>query len=206
MNNVFAAPPRMPIGQPFWELDEDLWDRLMRVGLRSHYVTSRLVAPLMVAQGHGLIVSTSSGSAVRYTFNVPFGVQKAGVNKLAIDMAADLRPCGVSSIVLWPGFIKSKKFLAQPDRVPAALAQRILESGESAEFVGRAVVALARDPDVLNKSGQMLLAAELAQEYGIRIYGYRWATSGSSFAICLNRSKPCHPTRTHHEPERSNGF
>jgi dehydrogenase/reductase SDR family protein 1 len=166
VNNVFAAPAQMPINVPFWKLDDGLWETLLRVGLRSHYIASRCAAPKMVERRQGLIVNTSSGGAVRYTFNVPFGVQKAGVDKMAKDMAHDLRPFGVASVVIWPGFIKSEKFLAQPDRMPPALAKRIMEHGESAEFVGRAVAALAADPDVMAKSGQLLLAAELAREYG----------------------------------------
>jgi len=166
VNNVFAAPAQMPVNVPFWKLDDGLWETLLRVGLRSHYVASRCAAPNMVERKQGLIVNTSSGGAVRYTFNVPFGVQKAGVDKMAKDMAHDLRPFNVASVVIWPGFIKSEKFLAQPDRMPAALAKRIMEHGESAEFVGRAVAALAADPKVMDKSGQLLLAAELAQEYG----------------------------------------
>ena len=166
VNNVFAAPARMPVNVPFWKLDDDIWETLLRVGLRSHYIASRCVAPQMVERGQGLIVNTSSGGAVRYTFNVPFGVQKAGVDKMGRDMAHDLRPFNVACVVIWPGFIKSEKFLAQPDRMPPALAKRILEHGESAEFVGRAVAALAADPNVMDKSGQLLLAAELAREYG----------------------------------------
>lgn len=166
VNNVFAAPAQMPVNVPFWELDDEIWEMLLRVGLRSHYIASRCVAPNMVKRGSGLIVNTSSGGAVRYTFNVPFGVQKAGVDKMAKDMAHDLRPYGVAAVVIWPGFIKSEKFLAQPDRMPAPLAKRIMEHGESAEFAGRAVAALAADPDVMAKSGQLLLVAELAQEYG----------------------------------------
>lgn len=68
------------------------------VGLRSHYIASRCAAPKMVARRQGLIVNTSSGGAVRYTFNVPFGVQKAGVDKMAKDMAHDLKPFGVASL------------------------------------------------------------------------------------------------------------
>lgn len=83
---------------------------------------------------------------MRYTFNLPFGVQKAGVDKMAKDMAHDLKPFNVAAVVIWPGFIKSEKFLAQPDRVPAPLAKRIMESGESSEFAGRAVVGLAAIP------------------------------------------------------------
>ncbi|VTU23350.1 3-oxoacyl-[acyl-carrier-protein] reductase FabG [Variovorax sp. PBS-H4] len=166
VNNVFAAPARMPVNVPFWELDDDIWETLLRVGLRSHYVASRCVAPRMVARRQGLIVNTSSGGAVRYTFNVPFGVQKAGVDKMAKDMAHDLKPFNVAAVVIWPGFIKSEKFLAQPDRMPAALAQRIMADGESPEFAGRAVAALAADPRIMEKTGQLHLVAELAQEYG----------------------------------------
>jgi len=166
VNNVFAAPDRMPTNVPFWELPSDLWEMLMRVGLRSHYIASRHAAPLMVARKQGLIVNTSSGGAVRYTFNVPFGVQKAGVDKMARDMAQDLRPHNVAAVVIWPGFIKSEKVLAQPDRLPPALTKRILEQGETAQFAGRAVAALAADRNVMEKSGKLLLAAELAVEYG----------------------------------------
>jgi dehydrogenase/reductase SDR family protein 1 len=166
VNNVFAAPAQMPVNVPFWELDDDIWETLLRVGLRSHYIASRCAAPGMVARRQGLIVNTSSGGAVRYTFNVPFGVQKAGVDKMAKDMAHDLKPFNVASVVIWPGFIKSEKFLAQPERMPAALAKRIMESGESSEFAGRAVAGLAADPRIMDKTGQLHLVAELAQEYG----------------------------------------
>jgi len=166
VNNVFAAPSHMPINVPFWELEDGLWEDLLRVGLRSHYIASRCAAPKMVARRKGLIVNTSSGGAVRYTFNVPFGVQKAGVDKMAKDMAHDLKPFNVAAVVIWPGFFKSEKFLAQPDRVPAPLAKRIMESGESSEFAGRAVVGLAADPAIMEKIGRQHLVAELAQEYG----------------------------------------
>ncbi|WP_431513366.1 SDR family NAD(P)-dependent oxidoreductase [Variovorax sp. DAIF25] len=117
VNNVFAAPSHMPVNVPFWELEDGLWEDLLRVGLRSDYTASRCTAPKMVARRKGLIVNTSSGGAVRYTFNVPFGVQKAGVDKIAKDMAHDLKPFSVAAVVIWPSFIKSEKFLAQPDRV-----------------------------------------------------------------------------------------
>jgi dehydrogenase/reductase SDR family protein 1 len=166
VNNVFAAPSHMPVNVPFWELEDGLWEDLLRVGLRSHYIASRCAAPRMVARRKGLIVNTSSGGAVRYTFNVPFDVQKAGIDKMAKDMAHDLKPFSVAAVVIWPGFIKSEKFLAQPDRVPPPLAKRIMESGESSEFAGRAVVGLAADPAIMEKIGRRHLVAELAQEYG----------------------------------------
>jgi dehydrogenase/reductase SDR family protein 1 len=166
VNNVFAAPNVMPVNVPFWQVPISLWDTLHRVGLRSHFVASQFAVPLMLPQRRGLIVNTSSGGGVRYTFNVPFGVQKSGVDRMARDMAHELKPLGISAVSIWPGYIKSEKLAAQPDRVPAVLAKLIAERGETPVFVGRAVAALAADPDVIAKTGQILLASELATEYG----------------------------------------
>jgi dehydrogenase/reductase SDR family member 1 len=166
VNNVFAAPNVMPVNVPFWQVPTSLWDTMHSVGLRSHFVASQFAVPLMLPHKRGLIVNTSSGGGVRYTFNVPFGVQKSGVDRMARDMAHELKPFGISAVSIWPGYIKSEKLAAQPDRVPAALAKLIAERGETPVFVGRAVAALAADPDVLAKTGQILLASELATEYG----------------------------------------
>lgn len=166
INNVFAAPNVMPINIPFWQVSASLWDSMHRVGLRSHFIASQFAVPLMLPQARGLIVNTSSGGGVRYTFNVPFGVQKSGVDRMARDMAHELQPFGIAAVSIWPGYIKSEKLGAQPDRVPAALAKLIAERGETPLFAGRAVAALAADPDVMAKSGQILLASELAAEYG----------------------------------------
>lgn len=166
VNNVFAAPNVMPVNVPFWKIPVSVWDAMHNVGLRSHFVASQLALPLMLQRKRGLIVNTSSGGGVRYTFNVPFGVQKAGVDRMARDMAHELRPYGIAAVSIWPGYIKSEKLAAQPDRVPPALARLIAKRGETPLFVGRAVGALAADPAVMAKSGQILLASELATEYG----------------------------------------
>jgi dehydrogenase/reductase SDR family protein 1 len=166
VNNVFAAPNVMPVNVPFWQVPVSLWDTLHRVGLRSHFVASQFAVPLMLQRKRGLIVNTSSGGGVRYTFNVPFGVQKSGVDRMARDMAHELKPLGISAVSIWPGYIKSEKLAAQPDRVPRALAKLIAERGETPVFVGRAIAALAADPGVIAKTGQILLASELATEYG----------------------------------------
>jgi dehydrogenase/reductase SDR family protein 1 len=166
VNNVFAAPNVMPVNVPFWKTPVSLWDTMHRVGLRSHYVASQLAVPLMLPQNKGLIVNTSSGGGVRYTFNVPFGVQKSGVDRMARDMAHELKPYGIAACSIWPGYSKSEKLAAQPDRVPPALAKLIAERGETPLFVGRAIASLAADPDVIARTGQILLASELAIEYG----------------------------------------
>jgi dehydrogenase/reductase SDR family member 1 len=166
VNNVFAAPDVMPVNVPFWKVPVSVWDALHTVGLRSHFVASQLAVPLMLPQRRGLIVNTSSGGGIRYTFNVPFGVQKAGVDRMARDMAHELQPYGIAAISIWPGYIKSEKLESQPERVPPALAKLIAERGETPVFVGRAVAALGADPNVMAKTGLILLASELATEYG----------------------------------------
>jgi dehydrogenase/reductase SDR family protein 1 len=166
VNNVFAAPNVMPINVPFWKVPVSVWDLMHSVGLRSHFIASQLAVPLMLGRQRPLIVNTSSGGGIRYTFNVPFGVQKAGVDRMARDMAHELKPFGIAAVSIWPGYIKSEKLAAQPDRVPPALAKLIAEHGETPVFVGRAVAALANDPRVMEKTGQILLASELAGEYG----------------------------------------
>ncbi|MEH2512689.1 dehydrogenase/reductase SDR family protein 1 [Nitrobacteraceae bacterium AZCC 1564] len=166
VNNVFGAPNVMPVNVPFWKIPVSVWDMMHTVGLRSHFVASQFAVPLMLDRGRGLIVNTSSGGGIRYTFNVAFGVQKSGVDRMARDMAHELKPFGVTAVSIWPGYIKSEKLAAQPDRVPPALAKLIAERGETPLFVGRAVAALANDQDVMKKTGQILLASELATEYG----------------------------------------
>jgi dehydrogenase/reductase SDR family protein 1 len=169
VNNVMSTPQRrdLPAGarsqwdlHPFWEMPVTFWDAFHTVGLRSHYVASAFAAPLLIESGGGLIVSISAPGSRRYVGNIPYGVGKAGVEKLASDMAEELRPHNVASVSLWPGFIRTEDVLAQPDVYPD------LSATVSQRFPGRAVAALAADPAVLEKSGQTLKASELAAEYG----------------------------------------
>lgn len=169
VNNVMSTPQRaeLPAGalsqwdlHPFWEMPISIWDAFHTVGLRSHYVASVFAAPLLIDTGGGLIVCISAPGSRRYVQNVAYGVGKAGVEKLAADMAEELRPHGVASVSLWPGFIRTEDVLAQPDVYPD------LSSTVSQLFPGRAVAALAVDPTVMEKSGQTVKASELAAEYG----------------------------------------
>ncbi len=138
---------------PFWKQPLDIWDDMHTVGVRSNYVASAFAAPMMLKQKSGLIVSISFFSGRRYYGNVPYGVSKAAVDRLTKDMAEELRPHHVASVSLYPGHVIDRKKTPNPKR-------------ETAQFVGRAVAALAGDPEIMKKSGQILVAAELAREYG----------------------------------------
>jgi dehydrogenase/reductase SDR family protein 1 len=91
------------------------------------------------------------------------GVGKAGVDRLTADMACDLEAHGVAAVSLWPGIVKTERMrrLAAFGKLPVSL-----DGGETPEFTGRAVVHLAADPEVMARSGQVLVVAELAREYG----------------------------------------
>src|SRR5256885_7843010 len=131
-----------------------------RVGLRSHYIAAWHAAPAMMAQKRGLIVNVSSFGARIQAVSVAYGVGKAGVERMSRDMGRGLRPHGVAVVSIWPGIVKTERQLAEQ------LGLDPSQLGESAQFSGRAVAALAADPDVLSKSGQALVVAELAREYG----------------------------------------
>jgi dehydrogenase/reductase SDR family protein 1 len=169
VNNVMSTPQReeLPAGalsqwdlHPFWQVPISFWDAFHTVGLRSHYVASAFAAPLLIEGAGGLIVSISAPGSGRYVGNVAYGVGKAGVEKLATDMAEELRPYNVASVSLWPGFIRTEDVLGQPEVYPD------LSAAVSPLFPGRAVAALVADPAVLDKTGQRLKASELASEYG----------------------------------------
>lgn len=161
VNNTFATPDEgMPRGVPFWEQPIALWDRLHTVGLRSHYVASVVAAQVMVPQRRGVIINVSSAGAIRPSFNVAYGVGKAGVDKLTKDTAHELRPHDVSVLSLWPPFTRTEPVMAQAEQWQVGSFP-----SSSPQFTGRAVAALAADPQIMEKTGRSLVVAKLAVEY-----------------------------------------
>jgi dehydrogenase/reductase SDR family member 1 len=165
VNNVWGGYERMVDDgaftwpKPFWEQPLWRWDAMFSAGVRAHYRASQLAAPGMVAAGRGLIVNISSWAAQAYASNVAYGVSKAATDKMTADMAVELRPHGVAVVSLYPGLVRTEK-------VMEAAAWLDLSNSESPEFIGRAVTALAADPDVIRHSGKVLVAATLGTEYG----------------------------------------
>jgi dehydrogenase/reductase SDR family protein 1 len=158
VNNVFAIPSGEMFGTAFWKQPIGFWDTMHRVGLRSHYVASVYAAPLLL-KSQGLIANISSFGGASYQVNVAYGVGKAGVDRLARDMARDLEPHGVCSVALYPGVVRT-------ERVLGGELPYITEVSESPEFTGRAITALFTDPKRMDKTGRVHVVAELAEEYG----------------------------------------
>ncbi len=165
VNNVWGGYERMVENgnftwpKPFWEQPLWRWDAMFNAGVRAHYQASQLAAPTMIAQRRGLIVNISFWAAQKHIGNVAYGVSKAATDKMTGDMATELKPYGVAIISLYPGLVRTEK-------VMEAAQYLDLSNSESPEFIGRAVAALASDPDVLRYTGKVLLAAALAREYG----------------------------------------
>ena len=131
---------------------------MFSAGVRAHYQASQLAAPTMIARRRGLIVNISFWAAQKHIGNVAYGVSKAATDKLTTDMAAELAPHGVAVVSLYPGLVRTEK-------VMEASAWLDMSNSESPQFIGRAIAALADDPDVLRHTGKVLIAASVAQEY-----------------------------------------
>jgi NAD(P)-dependent dehydrogenase (short-subunit alcohol dehydrogenase family) len=171
VNNAAAIHDDLVDPKPFWEKPLALAD-VLDVGLRSAYVASWCAAPLMVQAPWALIAFTSSPGSVCYMHGPAYGAQKAGLDKLAADMAVDFAGTGVATISIWMGILLTEKFTSAFDGHPEALA-KTAEHAETPEFTGRLIDALYRDPALMELSGQTVIGAELARRYGITDEGGR---------------------------------
>ncbi len=142
-------------GPNFWEKPLDYWAENLD-GLRWAYVASVLAVPLLLAQG-GLIVNVSNGTP--NPGDPAYSIAKSGTDRLTMDTAAQLRDHKAAVVGLYPGLVRTESVLANA-------AWFDLSTSESPLFSGRAVAALAADPNIIEKTGKVLLVAELAREYG----------------------------------------
>jgi NAD(P)-dependent dehydrogenase (short-subunit alcohol dehydrogenase family) len=157
VNNAWSGYEISPDSSlAFWEIEWRHWDLMFTGGLRAAAFASSLAAPTMIQAGQGLIVN------ITWVLDRPHGhafyeVVKNATNKLTEQMADDLRPFGVACVAVSPGFMRLERMDLSPEMASMA---------ESAEFPGRAIAALAADPNVMAKSGGVFITPELAREYG----------------------------------------
>ena len=153
---------------PFWEHPLANWDAMFDRGVRNHLVSSRCAAPLMVRRKRGLIVTTTFWDRGHYLRgNLFYDLAKASMTRLAFGIAQELKPHGVASVAVSPGWMRTEFVLAGHKTDEAHWQQRPeLARTESPRYLGRAVAALAGDARVLEKSGEVLRVADLAREYG----------------------------------------
>ena len=168
VNNAFSLPEDLIEPQPFWDKPLSNWE-MIDVGVRSNFVAAWHAAKIMVPQKSGLIVAISGYVGVTYTYGVVFGTCKSAVDRMARDMAIELKPHSVASLSLWQGLTFTERALRNLGRNPAMKNLTVTKpaNGCSPEFPGRVITALANDPDIMNRSGGTFISAEVAQDYGV---------------------------------------
>jgi NAD(P)-dependent dehydrogenase (short-subunit alcohol dehydrogenase family) len=166
VNNAIAIPNELTQPGSFWEKPISNWE-MIDVGLRSNFVAAWHAARIMVPQRSGLIVALSGYVGVTYTYNVIFGTCKTATDRMARDMAIELKPHKVASLSLWQGFTYTERAQENLKTVAGMASQLNSAAGTSVEFPGRIIAALARDPNLMKRSGGTFIGAELAREYGI---------------------------------------
>jgi NAD(P)-dependent dehydrogenase (short-subunit alcohol dehydrogenase family) len=147
---------------PFWEQPLHRWTSMMDAGVRAAFVAASQAARSMVPRRKGLIVNISFWAAQKHIGNTIYGVAKAATDKLTSDMAHELRSHGIAVVSLYPGLVRTESVL-----LAAQGGWLDLSNSESPEFIGRVVAALARDPNLMDRSGKVLVAAEVAAEFGV---------------------------------------
>lgn len=176
VNNVYAGVGalRAANGQPFWKDEPQLWDACNNVGLRSHYVASVYAARLMAQRQQGLICTISSWGSLSYLFGPAYGAGKSACDRLAADMAVELKPFNVASLSIWPGIVGTEHISqfaddlgnqAEADAKSTIFTERY--NWETPLFTGRVIAKLAADPTVMQRTGRVQIVAELAQRYGV---------------------------------------
>jgi NAD(P)-dependent dehydrogenase (short-subunit alcohol dehydrogenase family) len=171
VNDIWGGDPLAQWGVHFWEHDLEAGLRMQQNAVHSHLITSWHAAPLMVQGGGGLIIEVTDGINERYRGSLFYDLAKASVIRLALAQAEELRPFNVAAIALSPGFLRSEAMLDHFGVTEATWRDAIQKDenfavSETPHFIGRAVAALASDPEIMSKSGKALATWNLAKEYG----------------------------------------
>jgi NAD(P)-dependent dehydrogenase (short-subunit alcohol dehydrogenase family) len=169
-------------GERLFEWNKTVWDhnlqnglRLLRLGIDTHLITAHYALPLLIEHPGGLLVEVTDGTAEynagHYRLNPFYDLAKVGVNRMAWAHAKDLAPHGATAVSITPGWLRSEMMLdafevTEENWRDAALKSPHFVITETPRFVGRAVAALAADPDRARWNGQSLSSGGLAQVYG----------------------------------------
>jgi NAD(P)-dependent dehydrogenase (short-subunit alcohol dehydrogenase family) len=174
VNDIWGAT-KMEWNKTVWESDLDYGLRTLRLAVDTHAITSHFAIPLLIKTPGGLVVEVTDGTdeynAAHYRVSFFFDLAKAAVNRMAFALAHELRPYGGTAVSLTPGWLRSEHMLEAYGVTEANWRDATARSphfaiSETPAFVGRAVAALAQDPDVSRWSGKSLSSGQLAKVYG----------------------------------------
>jgi NAD(P)-dependent dehydrogenase (short-subunit alcohol dehydrogenase family) len=182
VNDVWGGDALTEWGKPFWTVNLDNGLRMLKQAIHSHIITSHYAVPLMLGRGRGIIFEITDGDAFYYRGNLFYDLVKISVIRLAFAMARELRKRDIVSVALTPGFLRSEAVLEHfgvseanwkeagkrkgKNSVDQNDAPSDFMVSESPRYIGRAVVALATDPNAKKKNGRVFSSWALAREYG----------------------------------------
>ncbi|MEU5937771.1 SDR family oxidoreductase [Micromonospora sp. NPDC047548] len=175
VNDIWGADPLITWEKPVWEQPLEAGFRTLRLAVDTHIITSHHALPLLIRQPGGLVVEIGDGTKeyndANYRLSVFYDLAKVSVNRLAFTQAHELEPHGCTAVALTPGWIRSEAMLehfgvTEANWRDGAAKDPHFVMSETPAFVGRAVAALAADPDRARWNGKSVDSGGLAQEYG----------------------------------------
>ncbi|MBW8487158.1 SDR family oxidoreductase [Actinomadura parmotrematis] len=176
VNDIWGAEHLFKFGVPFWDLSLEDGLRLLRLGVETHLVTSHALLPLLIREPGGLVVEVTDGTAesnaaYRSETGLFYDLAKWSVIRLGLAQAAEIGPHGGTAVSLTPGWLRSEAMLehfgvTEENWLEGTAVDPHFAISETPAFVGRAVAALAADPDRHRWNGASLSSAGLAAEYG----------------------------------------
>jgi NAD(P)-dependent dehydrogenase (short-subunit alcohol dehydrogenase family) len=176
VNDIWGSEHLFEWDTPLWEHDLEKGLRMLRLAIDTHLITSHFALPLVIRERGGLVVEMTDGTreynAEHYRVSAFYDLAKTAVLRLAFAQGEELAPHGCSAVALTPGWLRSEMMLENYGvteanwRDGAATNAHFAAISESPRFVGRAVAALAADPDVQRRNGGSFSSGELAREYG----------------------------------------
>ncbi|QRK09180.1 SDR family oxidoreductase [Archangium violaceum] len=193
VNDVWGGDELTEFSQPFWKLSPEKGRLMLDRGIYSHILTSRYAVPLMLERDRGLIVEITDGDSFGYRGNLFYDLVKLSVIRLAFSMAWELRRHPITSLAVTPGFLRSEAMLegfgvTEANWRDATAKDPHFIASETPFYVGRAVAALAADPNVAKKAGRVFSSWQLAKEYGVKDVDGRQPDWGEYFRKTFGRS------------------
>ncbi|HEX4972358.1 MAG TPA: SDR family oxidoreductase [Steroidobacteraceae bacterium] len=174
VNDIFGAT-RIEWNKSVWESDLEYGLHMLRLAVDTHAITSHFAIPLLLKTSGGLVVEVNDGTAdyngTTYRNSFFYDLAKASVQRMGFSLGHELRPHGATAVSLTPGWLRSEAMLdafgvTEANWRDATKFQPHFAISETPAFVGRAVAALAQDPNVSRWNGQSVSSGQLAKIYG----------------------------------------
>lgn len=192
VNDVWGGDELAEFGLPFWKLAPEKGKLMLDRGIYSHILTSRYAVPLMIERNQGLIVEITDGDSFGYRGNLFYDLVKLSVIRLAFAMAQELRRHAITAVAVTPGFLRSEAMLDLFGVTAANWQEGVKKdphfiASETPFYVGRAIAALAADPNIAAKNGRVFSSWQLAKEYGFKDEDGRQPDWGKYFQETFGR-------------------